>query len=128
MMLSAIWKRYSYETEQVTKSCRQLGYAAAAISWFYREQSGGFPALIWWALVAVVTYFWFDLMQFIVSALVIKKFCQAKEDEIKAKGPLVDTDVDQPKWLDWPSFGGWVAKAVSLSVAYALIGFHVFSE
>ncbi|MCY4673799.1 MAG: hypothetical protein OXD43_08580 [Bacteroidetes bacterium] len=105
MRIKDLWESYDFYTKALTEQGRKLAFAAAAICWFFKSEDVTFPWPITAALVCIVLYFTFDVLQYLVAATKIRNWTYKKEDELESKKGKADLeeDVEKPPHLDdWP--------------------------
>lgn len=104
--LKDLWGHYSSYTRDLTEHSRKLGFAAAAICWFFKSDQVTFPKLIVLSLGCVVLFFILDILHQLVAAITIKNYVENKEKELMGaeRKPLdLETKVPRPRRLDkWP--------------------------
>lgn len=74
-----VWQDYKEYTEGVTSVARKLGFAGIAIIWVIIGKKSIFLYPMNYALLSIVMFFIFDLLQFIAGALMIKKWIRKQE-------------------------------------------------
>lgn len=128
MKTSELWLSYQGYTRDLTEHARKLGFAGAAICWFFKSPEVTFPLMIYWALIFFVGFFVADIFQSLSGALVTRWFTQKKEFELLQKTQSIDGEVDRPRWLDWPAFALFLIKSVFLVVGFLFIGCELISR
>ena len=68
-----------------------------------------FPEPILWALFFVVFFFVVDLLQYIVPAMMLRKWMLRQERELWAEKQTIEGDYAMPVWMDRPAFVMWRA-------------------
>jgi hypothetical protein len=122
MKISELWQSYQGYTRDLTDHARKLGFAGAAICWFFKTPQVTFPPLIYWALISIVGYFIADVLQSLSGALVTKRFTEKKEFELLQQAGTVEGDVEKPRWLDWPAYSFFLVKSALLLIGFLFIG------
>lgn len=123
-----LWKQYRDYTEVLTTNCRKLGFAAAAISWFFKSPPNAFPVPILMALGFVVMFFIADILQFLLGAIFIR-FWTRKNERLKWEQlQTIEGEYEKPAWLDYPAFTMWWLKIVCLLLAYVFIGIQILTR
>ena len=51
-----LWKQYDEYTKALTANCEKLGFAAAAIAWFFKTSAGTFPTAILFAFGFIIFF------------------------------------------------------------------------
>ena len=67
-------------TKDVTAHARNLGFAGVAVCWLFKTDKWTFPDWIYWALLAFVAYFIFDILQALSGAFMLKRFLEKHEE------------------------------------------------
>ena len=127
MKNSELWESYSDYTKILTETARKLGFAAAAICWFFKAPDNSFPSHILIALGFVVLYFISDMLQFLFGAIVLRFWTRSKEKKMCRETGTIEGDYKKPAWLDYPSFTLWWIKVVCLLLGFLFIGVHLLS-
>ena len=125
MKTEELWKQYQSYTRDLTEHSRKLGFAGVVICWIFRSSSFTFPPMIYWALVFFVAYFIFDVFHYLVGAVLTKRYVEKEEYRLFYETGSVDGDVPKPRWLDWPAYSFFLAKAVCMILAFLFIGFEL---
>ena len=122
-----VWQEYKEYTKDVTVNSRRLAFGAAALCWFFKSLPPApmFPTLILWALGCVVLFFTLDLLQYGVSAFILRFWMQRQEQKRWDETGTIDGDYPKPRWIDRPAFVMWCVKLVVLLAAFAFIGRHL---
>lgn len=122
MKLSDAREAYYEYSKNLSAIVRQLGFAAIAIIWVFRTNdvgsSGRLPREFLWPGVWVVVALAFDLLHYTVGSFVWGRFARAKEKG----GVSRDQEFKAPDWVNWPTISFFVAKIVSIIIAYVLLG------
>ena len=128
MKNAELWKSYEDYTKGLTENARKLGFAAAAVCWFFKNQDDRFPQLILASLGFTVIFFLADILQYLFGAILLKCWTRNQEKKkYKATGSI-EGEYNKPAWLDYPSYTMWWLKIISLVIAFALIGFHIIQK
>lgn len=125
MKNSEVWDFYNFYTGEVTKHSRHLGFAGIAICWFFRTTEITFPNFILFSLIFLVLFFVFDLVQYYVSAMRLRKWMQKEEAENENKKGSVDGEYWPPKSLDLPAFWLFKIKLLFLFIGFFFIGLEL---
>lgn len=123
---SEAWGQYKDYTRDVTEYSRKLGFAGAAICWFFKDASAVFPGLILYALAFLVIFFIFDILQGMAGALLTRQWLHREELKRLADSGSVEGDYYKPRWLDYPAFTLFLLKVASLVMGFIFIGLHIF--
>lgn len=121
-----LWKQYDEYTKALTANCEKLGFAAAAIAWFFKTSAGTFPTAILFAFGFIIFFFAADILQYVFAALFIRFWTRNQEKAKWKANQTIEGEYEKPAWLDYPAFIMWWIKIVSLLVAYVCIGIQVF--
>jgi hypothetical protein len=122
MKTEDLWKQYQSYTRDLTEHSRKLGFAGVAVCWIFRSSSFTFPPLIYWALAFFVAYFISDIFHYLVGAVLTKFHVEKEEFRLLQETGSIDGDVPKPRWLDWPAYGFFIAKAIFMILAFVFIG------
>lgn len=118
---SELWSQYRSYTEEFSKFSRQLGFAAAAICWFFKSDTVTFPTLILLALIFLMLFFMVDVLQYFVSAHRLRSWTRAEEIKMYNETGSIEGDYPKPAWLDRPAFIFFNMKAILLFAGYFAI-------
>lgn len=121
-----VWQDYKEYTEGVTSVARKLGFAGIAIIWVIIGKKSIFLYPMNYALLSIVMFFIFDLLQFIAGALMIKKWIRKQEIKNWEKPGTIEVQYNKPTYLDHPSFILFLLKIGALFFGYVLIGLYLF--
>lgn len=125
MTNAELWQQYQTYTKTVTELVRKLGFAAAAICWFFKDATGVFPTRVLSALFLVVLFFVADVLQFLAGAVMLRCWTRQREKELWNQNGTLDGDYEKPVWLDYPSYAFWWGKILLLLYAFLLIATHI---
>ena len=114
MKLSEVWKTYDFYTEKLTEQGRKLAFAIAAICWFFKTPEVTFPQDILLSLVFVVSFLLFDVLQYLIGALLTGGWARSREKKMWKEKGTVEGEIDKPAWLDKPVKGLFLLKNASL--------------
>ncbi len=78
--------------------------------------------MIYWALAFFVAYFICDVFHYLAGAVLTKRHVEKEEFRLLQETGSIDGDVPKPRWLDWPAYGFFLAKAISMIIAFIFIG------
>jgi len=126
MKNAELWKQYDEYTKALTANCQKLGFAAAAIAWFFKTSAGTFPTAILFAFGFVVMFFAADILQYVLAALLIRVWTRSQEKAKWKAKQTIEGEYEKPAWLDYPAFTMWWIKIVCLFAAYVCIGIKLF--
>ena len=120
MKIRDLWESYHFYTQGLTEHGRKLAFATAAICWFFKSEQVTFPTPVILSLTFVVLYFLLDMLQYFISALVLRSWTYQKEAELEqVKGKAdPDDDVEKPPSLDAPAFRLFIAKHIALLMSF----------
>lgn len=128
MKNAELWESYQEYTRILSETTRQLGFAAAAICWFFKTPEHAFPQRIVAGLGLVVIFFIADILQYLFGALMLKFWTRAQEKKKWKQTGKIEGDYDKPAWLDCPSFFMWWVKVLSLLAAFVFIGLQLMGQ
>jgi hypothetical protein len=116
-----LWSQYQHHTRDITEHGRKLGFAGAAICWFFRDSSFSFPPAILTALALFVGYFALDLLHGLLGALRVKSFTEEQEGRMWAETRSLDGEIEVPRSLDRPAFALFLSKLAFLLAGFAAV-------
>ena len=122
MKNSELWKSYEFYTGELTKYSRQLAFAGAAICWFFKTPEVSFPKPIIVSLIFIVLFFVFDILQYFVSAHLLRWWTRKEEKLMWEKEKTIEGEYHKPWWVDSPAFIFFNVKAIVLTAAFVSIG------
>jgi len=125
--ISDIWARAIEYSDDVTRNVRQLALGGVAVCWVLKGQAGLDDRLLW-TLGLFVVFFTLDVLQGVFGFLIRRIWLYRMERKLHKNGKSIDGEVDQPRWIDSPSFVCFLLKVTALLAAYALLGLHIFFE
>lgn len=125
MKNSELWGAYKDYTKTLTEVAEKLGFAAVAICWFFKNADNTFPAIILAGLIFVVFYFTFNLLQFLLGAVLIRIWVRREEKKRWREQNTIEGEYDKPAWLDYPSYTMWWLKIICLLTSFCLIGIYL---
>ena len=123
-----LWDSYSTYTSEFTKYSRQLAFAAAAICWFFRSETVTFPKPIIWALGILVSFFIADILQFFISAHLIRWWTRDAEKKMWKEKKTIEGEYNKPWWIDSPAFFFFNVKAFLLCSVFIAIGVEFYGR
>jgi hypothetical protein len=125
---SELWQSYDFYSSELTKHSRHLGFAGAAVCWFFRSPEVTFPRWILIALALIVAFFLLDLLQYYSGALLRRFWIQQQESKLYKATGSIDGEYVIPRWLDRPTFALFVLKTTSLLLGFAAIGVELLAR
>jgi hypothetical protein len=120
-----LWKSYEVYTKTLSDTSRQLGFAAAAICWFFKTPQHSFPGHILLALGFVVVFFVADILQYLLGAIFLRTWTRFHEKKKWKETGKIEGDYLKPSWLDYPSYLMWWAKVLALLTGFIFIGLEL---
>ncbi|MEW8058542.1 MAG: hypothetical protein AB2787_03645 [Candidatus Thiodiazotropha endolucinida] len=117
-----LWKSYDSYTSELTKYSRQLAFAGAAICWFFKSPEVTFPKPIIVSLAFIISFFIFDILQYFVSAHLLRWWTRKEEKKMWVKENTIEGEYHKPWWIDSPAFVFFNIKALMLFAAFISIG------
>jgi len=121
MNITDVWNEFKQNTREVTESSRKIAFAAAAICWFFKTDNASFPKYIQLSLVFIVLYFIFDILQFLVSVISLKKWATRKEAILLLQKMPLDSPIIKPKWITKYPYWLFLTKLIFLAAAFVFI-------
>jgi hypothetical protein len=123
---SDLWTSYREYTEQLTGFSRQLAFAAVALGWIFKGEDFSLPPNVKIALGFVTVFFLADVLQYFLSAHLLRAWIRKEEKRHWREHKTVEGDFDKPWWLDQPAFVLFNLKICALLGAFTLLGWHLF--
>jgi hypothetical protein len=121
-----LWESYREYTNILSNISRRLGFAAAAICWFFKTPDNKFPHKITFALIFTVVFFVADIMQYLLGAIFLRVWTRVEEKRKWRNTGKIEGEYHKPYWLDYPSYFMWWIKVLAILVAFILIGIYLF--
>lgn len=121
-----LWESYDKYTKDLSNVSRQLAFAAAALSWFFKSTENVFPEEILIALRFIIVFFIADVLQYLLGALFIRFWTRYHENKKYKETGDIKGDYPKPAWLDYPAYLMWWIKIISLICSYVYIGLYLF--
>ena len=126
MKNAELWASYREYTLGLTENARKLGFAAAAICWFFKTPDNAFPRLILFALGAAVLYFLCDILQYLFGACLTRGWTRCEEKKRHKQGLSVENgEYKKPSWIDVPSYLLWWLKIAFIFFSFVFIGLQI---
>lgn len=126
-----IWKNYEDATKQASNNIRWL--AGMFFGWILLKPIDDSPFVLG-CLISLLLVFFVDILQYTVSALVIKFWTQKKEGRKHKKHKSItedkkgkEIDYEIPRWLSHLPFAFWILK-IGLFSAAAYYFFRMLFE
>ncbi len=117
-----LWAQYQSYTRDVTENGRKLGFAAAAICWFFKDPGRvAFPIFILWSLGLLVIYFGCDVLHPFWASLRVKRFTETEEERLYKATQSIEGDIEKPRWVDKPAFVLYCLKVIFLLGSFAML-------
>jgi hypothetical protein len=118
---------YDVFSSKASEIARQLAFAGIAAVWVLRPadpRATEIPDALLVPLAAFVTALGLDLLHAAYGALAWGAFCRYHEhcDTDPA------SDIDAPKWINWPTNSFFVGKIAAVLVGYAATFDYVLSQ
>jgi len=128
MKTIALWEQYQQYTKTLTDHSRKLAFAGAAICWFFKTPEITFPNLILKALGLIVLFFLFDILHYLLGAIMVGVWTRRQEVKAWKREQKIPDELDKPAWLDLPSQIFFGAKILVLIIAFSLIGLEFYQR
>ncbi|MDZ7840829.1 MAG: hypothetical protein U5R46_08430 [Gammaproteobacteria bacterium] len=123
-----VWSQYRDYTRDLTAYARQLAFCGVAVVWILKAQDGSFSTYVLAALLFIVLFFLSDVLQFFVSAVLLRHWVYHKEAEYWAANKSLEGNYNKPKKLDCPASFFFGSKIVVLLIGLLLIGLEILSH
>ncbi len=127
MTNAEIWGQYKDYTRDLTEFSRKLAFAAAAIAWALKTDTG-FSGSGLLALASVVIFFMADVFQSLTAALCLRRWLYAEEEKRWMETKSIEGDYQKPKSLDKPAFFFFGVKIAALMLSFAFIGAEIVAK
>jgi hypothetical protein len=121
MTLKDIWAEYKENTWELSENARKLAFAGAAICWFFKSSDATFPGKINVSLAFIILFFFFDMLQYLFSAILLRTWATRKEKILKFNKLPLDTPVEKPRWLVRHPFYLFLLKLIFLLASFAFL-------
>jgi hypothetical protein len=125
MKNNELWDDYKEYTKTLSEVARKLGFAAAAICWFFKTPDNIFPPCILVGLGFIVLYFMCDILQLLFGAVLIRTWTRKEEKKMWKEKNTIYGEYDKPERLDKPSYIMWWIKIICLLIAFSFMGLHL---
>src|SRR6266571_2604884 len=116
-----VWEHYRDYTKDITEYSRKLGFAGAAICWFFKAPDFKFPIWILISFLFLLAFFVCDLSQSLVAAYRHRGWIRREEIKNFEETGKIEGDYQKPWGLDIPVFRLFILKVVCLFVAYVFV-------
>jgi hypothetical protein len=120
-----LWEQYRHYTRDFTEHARTLGFGGIAVCWIFRAEDFHFPKLIYISMILYIGYFVADILQSLVSALLIRLFTERQEARLWKETQSIEGEIMKPRWVDYPAAILFTFKAVFLAAGYLFIAFEL---
>lgn len=121
MNTSEHWNIYVEYTNTVSENARKLAFGSAAVCWFFKSQNITFPPAVYGALLFIILYFLFDLLQYFSAAFIRRIWIRKMEIELYKKTGSIEGNMDQPDWIDKPVYIFYILKISSLLITFCFL-------
>jgi hypothetical protein len=130
MRLGDVWEEYKDLTKDLTETGRKLGFAAAAICWFFKTPEVTFPYHIYISLLFIVGFFSCDILQLLLGSQIYRFWCIYQQNQIiNGKKELTpDCEVEKPYWINWPANTFFLLKIFFLLCSYFTISIEFYNH
>lgn len=118
--------QYQYYTQNLTEHSRKLAFGGAAICWFFKSDKVTFPPAIYWSLAFLVVFFAFDVLHYLLGALLLGGWTRAQEKKRWKEKHTIEGDFAKPVWVDTPAFIFFVLKSLALLISFACLGYEFY--
>jgi hypothetical protein len=125
MKIDDLWKTYQHYTRDLTEHSRKLAFAVAVICWFFKSPEITFPPAVFWSLVLLVGFFFFDVCHYLCGAIIYRIFIHRREAEL---GDRLDenSEVLVPRWLDRTGFTLFCVKSAFLLASFVMLAVEFY--
>ena len=121
-----VWTQYKEYSQSTSDISRKLAFAGIAICWLFRDQNSGFPKLVFNALIFLLVFFLFDLLQYLITTLLLKKWIRKEEIRMWETTNKIEGNYQKPTWIDMPAFTLFTCKIIALIISFFLLGIWLF--
>lgn len=122
-----VWDQYKDYSQTTSDIARKIVFAGIAVCWLFREPNNNFPELVISSLILLITFFFFDLMQYLLSTLLLKGWIRNEENKKWESTRKIEGDYQKPTWIDTPAFILFILKLICLVIAYIFLGYWLFN-
>jgi hypothetical protein len=126
MQLTDIWQQYDFYTKGVTESSRKLAFATAAICCFFKTPEVTFPLPVLVSLALVIIFFFMDLLQYFLAALLRRFWARSQERKMWVEQGSINHEIQQPPWLDTPAFMLFICKILFLFGSFGSLTYEFY--
>lgn len=121
-----VWDQYKEYSQSTSEISRKIAFAGIAICWLFRDKNNDFPTLVMYSLIFLLIYFFLDLMQYLISALLLKKWIRKEEIKMWEYIGKIEGNYNKPIWIDIPAFSLFISKLTFLIISFILLGVWLF--
>lgn len=121
MRLADCREAYQYNSGQTSSNVRQLGFAALAAIWLFKdistEDTIGLPLALWWVGFLSIGALLFDFFQYLWNSIAWGQFHRKQE----LSGVSQDIEFLAPVWINWPGIALFTIKVSSIILCYIVL-------
>jgi len=121
-----VWNQYKEYSQTTSEISRKFAFAGIAICWLFRDHNNDFPTLVMIAIIFLLIFFLFDLLQYLISTLLLKRWIRKEEIKMWESTGELDGNYNKPTWIDIPAFSFFIIKLLSLIISFFLLGIWLF--
>lgn len=121
------WTQYKEYSKATSDIARKMAFAGIAVCWLFRETNNSFPSIVFNALIFLLIFFIFDLLQYLVSTLLVKNWIRKEEIKMWESTGKIEGNYQNPEWLDLPAFTFFLLKIIALIVSFVFLGIWLFT-
>jgi hypothetical protein len=121
-----VWTQYKDYSQTTSDIARKIAFAGIAICWLFRDKNNDFPSLVMIALVFLLLFFLSDLLQYLITALLLRRWIRKEEIKMWENVGVIEGDYNKPTWIDTPTFSFFVSKLTFLIISFIFLGIWLF--
>jgi len=117
-----VWSQYKEYSQSTSDISRKMAFGGIAVCWLFRDQNTGFPQLVFSSLIFLLIFFLFDLLQYLITTLLLKKWIRKEEIKMWEAVGAIEGNYQKPTWVDLPAFSFFIIKIIALIISFILLG------
>lgn len=120
MKLEDVRECYKDLSGKASEIARQLGFAAIAVVWVFKNDQAGkavLPPVLTWVATCCVLGLGLDFLHYVWGSLLWGFYGRLQE----RRGKKASDSFRVPRWFNWPTLCLFWTKLVAIVVAYVLL-------
>jgi len=129
--LETFRESYYYYSRQASDNVRKLAFAGLAIVWLFKIRVNHpvigvdlydvhLPKSLLWPVAAFALTLVLDLIHYLYGTIAWGIFC--RYHELRSKGECAHKNLKAPRKINWLTNGLFASKAITVCIAYWLLG------